>query len=257
MKEDMLGHACSMHGRVQKCVGLQNLIRKYDGRRYNRRLEDNIKNERIIRDSCGSEWGRVLGFFTYGFFFLLSEDSSDIGVVVTDLRHHRSLLGPAKIYPRNAMGFCNVIVRVSEWMNSFCYSRKNRRFWTWCLSVRPSLHMPREEKPTRCHWMVYCTYNILNMFRALLWPSSGDRDYMCVITVYSVRCLGCWLLEVRCRAAVYASGMRDVARRVVRHPSSWTHSQLPCTWLLTTSNQALHIIGGNNTQIVLSSWWWA
>ena len=175
MKEDMLGHACSMHGRVQKCVGLQNLIRKYDGRRYNRRLEDNIKNERIIRDSCGSEWGRVLGFFTYGFFFLLSEDSSDIGVVVTDLRHHRSLLGPAKIYPRNAMGFCNVIVRVSEWMNSFCYSRKNRRFWTWCLSVRPSLHMPREEKPTRCHCILYGTYDTLNMFRALLCPPSGGR----------------------------------------------------------------------------------
>ena len=52
----------------------------------------------------------------------------------------------------------------------------------------------REEKPTRCHWMVYCTYNMLNMFRALLCPSSGARDYMCVITAYGVQCLvaGCW-----------------------------------------------------------------
>ena len=70
----------------------------------------------------------------------------------------------------------------------------------------------REEKPTRCHWMVYCTYNMLNMFRVLLCPSSEARDYMCVITAYGVRCLGCCLLEVRCRTAGYAFGMRDVAR---------------------------------------------
>jgi len=38
------------------------------------------------------------------------------------------------------------------------------------------LHMRREENPTRCHWMVYCTYNMHNMFRALLCPSSGARD---------------------------------------------------------------------------------
>ena len=62
-----------------------------------------------------------------------------------------------------------------------------------CLSVRASLRMRREEKPTRCHWMGYCTYDMLNMFRALLCPSSGARDYMCVITAYGVQCLvaGC------------------------------------------------------------------
>ena len=52
-----------------------------------------------------------------------------------------------------------------------------------------SLHMRREEKPTRCHLMIYCTYNMLNMFRALVCPSSGARDYMCVITAYGVQCL--------------------------------------------------------------------
>ena len=56
-----------------------------------------------------------------------------------------------------------------------------------CLSVRASLHMRREEKPTSCHWMVYCTYNMLNMFRALLCPSSGARDYMCVLLPPMVR----------------------------------------------------------------------
>jgi len=60
--------------------------------------------------------------------------------------------------------------------------------------------------------MVYCTYNVLNMFRALLCPSSGTRDYMCVITAYGVQYLGCWLSEVRFSTADYASGLRDVAR---------------------------------------------
>ena len=46
--------------------------------------------------------------------------------------------------------------------------------------------------------MVYCTYNTLNMLRALLCPSSGARDYMGVITVYGVQCLvtGCGRLGV-------------------------------------------------------------
>ena len=41
--------------------------------------------------------------------------------------------------------------------------------------------------------MVYCTYNMLNMFRALLCPSSRARDYMCIIAAYGVQCLvaGC------------------------------------------------------------------
>ena len=41
--------------------------------------------------------------------------------------------------------------------------------------------------------MFYCTYDMLNMFRALLCPSSGALDYMCVIAAYGVQCLaaGC------------------------------------------------------------------
>ena len=33
----------------------------------------------------------------------------------------------------------------------------------WCVYVSASLHMRREEKPTICHLMVYCTYNMLNI----------------------------------------------------------------------------------------------
>jgi len=32
--------------------------------------------------------------------------------------------------------------------------------------------------------MLYCTYNLLNMFRGLIRLSSGARDYTCVIAVY-------------------------------------------------------------------------
>ena len=45
-------------------------------------------------------------------------------------------------------------------------------------------NMRREEKPTRCHWMLYCTYNMINIFRALLCPSSGALDYVCYCRVW-------------------------------------------------------------------------
>jgi hypothetical protein len=56
------------------------------------------------------------------------------------------------------------------------------------------------------YWMIYCTYNLLNMFRALMCPSSGARDYTCVIAAYGAKCLGCWWSAVRCRAAVMRPG---------------------------------------------------
>jgi len=35
----------------------------------------------------------------------------------------------------------------------------------------------KNKKPTRCHLLFYCTAYRLNMFRTLLCPSSGARDY--------------------------------------------------------------------------------
>jgi len=69
--------------------------------------------------------------------------------------------------------------------------------------------------------MLYCTYNLLNMFRALIGPSSGARDYTCVYC--RMWCVMPWLMVVG--------------------------------WPLAT--KALHTICGNNTIIVSSSWWWA
>ena len=104
------------------------------------------------------------------------------------------------------------------------------------LNVNTLKRVRREEKPTRCHWMFYCTYSMLNMFRAPLYPSSGARDYMCVITAYGVPCLGCWCSEVRCRTAGYASGMKNVAW-LEQYPSFRAHILLLCTWPSTTSDQ--------------------
>ena len=70
--------------------------------------------------------------------------------------------------------------------------------------------MRREEIPTRCHRIVYCTYNMLYMFWALLYPSSGARDYMCVITAYGVQCL-VLVAWGEVQAAGYASRKGDVA----------------------------------------------
>ena len=98
----------------------------------------------------------------------------------------------------------------------------------WYVFVLASLHMRREENPTRCHRMLYCIYDTLNMFRALLCPSSGALDNMYAIAVYGVQCL-----VAGCRGS--GAGEQGVRPgrgmlHVVQHPSSWTHTLLPCTW---------------------------
>ena len=37
--------------------------------------------------------------------------------------------------------------------------------------------------------MFYCAYNMLNMFRTPLCPSSGAQESMCVITAYGAQCV--------------------------------------------------------------------
>ena len=76
---------------------------------------------------------------------------------------------------------------------------------------------------------------------------------MCVITASDVQCLvaGCRGTVARQQATLPGRGMlHDL---VVQHLSSWAHSMLPCACPPTTSNQALHIRGGNNTHIVPNS----
>ena len=62
-------------------------------------------------------------------------------------------------------------------------------------------------------------YDMLNMFRVLLCPSSGALDYMCVFAAYGVQ-----FLAVGCRGS--GAGQQGVRPgrgilHYVQHPSSW------------------------------------
>ena len=69
------------------------------------------------------------------------------------------------------------------------------------MFVRASLPLRREEEPTICHCMLYCTYDTINMFRALLCPLSGALDYMYAIAAYGVQ-----YFVAGCRGQVHAGG---------------------------------------------------
>jgi hypothetical protein len=103
--------------------------------------------------------------------------------------------------------------------------------------------------------MIYCTYNLLNMFWALVCPSPGAQDYTCVITAYGVWRLGCRWSAVRCMAAGYASGMRETAQlSSFHHPGC-----IACCHALDRrplATKTLHTVRSNNTSIVSSPWWW-
>ena len=92
------------------------------------------------------------------------------------------------------------------------------------------------------------------MFRTLICPSSGARDYTYVIAAYGVQCLGCWWSAVRSTAADHASGMREIVSHNFSHPRLIACCSTPNSRPPTT--KALHTICGNNTSIVSSSWWW-
>ena len=126
-------------------------------------------------------------------------------------------------------------LQVSLWDVS--YVRSYCSFWfikrAWAITIHCSLvqsdipnspqYMRREEKPTRCHCTLYCTYETLNMFRALLCPSSGALDYMYAIAAYGVQCLvaGCRGSGAGQQGVRPGRGMLHDS--VVQHPSSWTH----------------------------------
>jgi len=46
-----------------------------------------------------------------------------------------------------------------------------------CLLDRASLWLLKNKRPTLCHLLFYFTSYVLNMFRTLIYPSSGACDY--------------------------------------------------------------------------------
>ena len=65
------------------------------------------------------------------------------------------------------------------------------------LTINTDIDKLKSKKPTRCHVLFYCTSYRLNMFRALLCPSSGARDYDVDYHI-GLFFLVCYRLEVRC-----------------------------------------------------------
>ena len=127
-------------------------------------------------------------------------------------------------------------------------SRSKQKFQLltdWIKDVEETTGEHREEKPTKCHRMLYCTYDMLNMFRALLYPSSGARDYMCIITAYGMQCL-----VAGCR------GSGADSRLCVQEEGCCTSCNIPLPGriacclapdLRQPATKKLHTIGGNNT----------
>ena len=82
--------------------------------------------------------------------------------------------------------------------------------------------------------MVNCTCNLLNMFRALVCPSLGARDYTCVIAAYSDK--------ESCSSSFPHPGRIACCSAPDHRPPA---------------NKAVHTKCGNNTSIVVSSRGWA
>ena len=72
--------------------------------------------------------------------------------------------------------------------------------------------------------MLYYTYDMLNMFRALLGLSSGVLDYMYAIAAYGVQCL-----TAGYRGQMQGSRVCVQEEGCCTTESSWTHTLLPCT----------------------------
>jgi len=81
-----------------------------------------------------------------------------------------------------------------------CHSKKT----AWLL---------KNKKPTRCHVLFYCTSYRLNLFRALLCPSSGARDYD---VDYHIGRFVLGLLYVGGKMRVGWSSVRTAARTLLK-----------------------------------------
>ena len=57
------------------------------------------------------------------------------------------------------------------------WARLSHILWILCLLDRASLRHLKNKIPTWCHLLFYFTSHVLNMFRTLIYPSSGACDY--------------------------------------------------------------------------------
>jgi len=99
------------------------------------------------------------------------------------------------------------------------------RCW-WCtlyLLDRASLWQLKNKRPTWCHLLFYFTSYVLNMFRTLIYPSSGACDFAVELPhlffLFSVRCV----LEIWCGWVWVVSVLQAEAQLCWRY-FSWLSS---------------------------------
>ena len=99
---------------------------------------------------------------------------------------------------------------------SFYQKHRESSQYTWCVFVRASLHMRREENQldvTEC----FIALMIRSTYFGYFYAHHQELETICVLLPLWCAVLGYWLSAVRCRAAGYVSRKRDVAR-LVQHP---------------------------------------
>ena len=71
----------------------------------------------------------------------------------------------------------------------YCCGLLKQIIWLFlCLLDRASLWWLKNKRPTWCHLLFYFTSYVLNMFRTLIYPSSGACDYSVELPHWSYCC---------------------------------------------------------------------
>jgi hypothetical protein len=84
-------------------------------------------------------------------------------LAVSVIRTEINSLSPTNRY------YCHILICSVHKVGTKCLN--------WIMIPSSTLPTWRIKKPTRCHLIFYCTSYRLNMFQALLCPSSGACDY--------------------------------------------------------------------------------
>ena len=101
----------------------------------------------------------------------------------------------------------------------------NYKHWILCLLDRALLWWLKNKRPTWCHLLFYLISYVLNMFRTLIYPSSGACDYSVELTHWSY----CSWFDVCCSFVVvrlewYPCCRLQFATRIPLQPN---HTETP------------------------------
>ena len=95
--------------------------------------------------------------------------SKNTYLISSSLLLHPELWTHILPFPEDLCGVC--------WCNCILSSTCSTLLSVTMGGQQNNMRWLKNKKPTRCHLLFYCASYRLNMFRALLCPSSGARDY--------------------------------------------------------------------------------